>query len=278
MHAHRDAVAKRGQQVSLIDRLFVTSVPGFVDGRVEAVERLFLHHPRRDAHIVTRAGGERVDRQIKPSPVPVIAERLRQIAGDAHLAVSRELAGQGGGLRRTQNTVRQRDQSRPQPVKHRADAFRRRTGFIIVQKRVIEIAVACQRRRLFPLQRHDAGKGWQEIRHLFGTARPGPDALRDGCHTGDFGRQCRRNAGLFFIGAADVAKLRALDLILRFRRLQPLANARIGAAGVEDALDRAGLVTTLIGGAARHHGFLIPAKAARNLPQRLGIALKGHEV
>ena len=60
--------------------------------------------------------------------------------------------------------------------------------------------------------------------------------------------------------------------------IQPFADARIGAAFVQDGLHRGRFLGALFGRAARHHRFLVPAQAFGHRGQRLGLALKGKQV
>ena len=47
---------------------------------------------------------------------------------------------------------------------------------------------------------------------------------------------------------------------------------------MKNALQRRYFLAALIGSATWHHGFLIPTKPPRHLPQRLRLALIGHQI
>lgn len=79
------------------------------------------------------------------------------------------------------------------------------------------------------------------------------------------------------MAAADQAKLRLVLLVLGLGQLQPFGEARIGAPGMEHALERRHLLGPLLGGTARHHRLLVPGEPAHDLRQRLGLALIVHQ-
>ncbi len=83
-------------------------------------------------------------RLVDPPVVQVIAEGRGQLARQRNLRRLVERAAQRGRVLAHQNRVAQGHQPRAHRVEHRARSRRRRTGLIIVQQRVIGIAVAGQ--------------------------------------------------------------------------------------------------------------------------------------
>lgn len=185
-------------------------------------------------------------------------------------------------MARAQKRLAQRDKAGAHPPEDFGDAGAGRTGFVIVQKRVIDIAPAeaASRQRLpgLAFQCDDPFERRQEMGDIVLRPRLGPDALRHAGQARDLCRKTGRDAGIAPVGARDQRDGTAAGRIGRFGPVDPFAHPRVGPPGVQNALDRRHLLGPLFGGARRHHGFLVPSQPPGDLPQRLGLALVFHEV
>ena len=223
-----------------------------------------------------------MNRKVKPPARPVIAEGPGELAGQRQLPVAREASRQRRGLAfRAQNRLAQRDKARAHAVEDRGNARRRRTGFVIVQKRVVGVTLAEPRRRqrqtLFAGQADHVAEDRQEMRHIVPCPRLGPDALRDARHPREFGGQAHRHGGAAVEIAADQVQHPGACRAGGGGARKPVGQTRIGAAAMQHRLHRGAFLAPLMGGAARHHGFLIPAEPSRDLRQRLRLALELHQ-
>ena len=279
MHPHRHTLPQWRQGKGGIDPLFVAGVANLMNRRIDAVERVVFADPCGNADIGARAGTERMHRLINPAPVEIIAKRRSHLARQRQLPVAIEPPLQSHRLiGRPQHPFAQRHQSWPHPAKQRADAGGFRFGFIGIEQRIIKIATRSHRRRLFAFQRNHLFQHRQEACNIICRPRRRPFALRHRGQPRQFFCQQRRHFLGAVIAALNMPKLRRTHSIRGNRRRQPLANPWVSAAGVQNPLQRRHLVTALIGSAAWHHGFLIPAQPPGNLAQRLGVALIGHQV
>ncbi len=281
VHAHRDPLPQRREPVIGVDPLLVAGMAGLVDRGIEAVERVALAHPRGDAHIVARAGGERMHRQIEPSAREIIAEAARHLARKAHLRLMREMSRDLGPIRPKRRTA-QFHQPRPHLGKEPLERLRRHPRLIFVQKRVIAIAAIGERRRFLSLELQNLGQGRREGGDIVGGARLGPDPLRPACQPRQRHRQGGGHARRALVIAADEAQfgpgLRILGVGFLLRLGQKMAARGIGAPLVQHRLHRAHLLGALLGRAARHHRLLVPAQTARHLRQRRAFALARHQI
>ena len=217
--------------------------------------------------------------QIQPPPRPVIAKGGGAGPRQPQLGFLREMPAERPGLDACpQHIVAQRHQTRAHGVKQRRDLGLGRARLIILQKRVIKIAPIRQCRRLFAFQHQDVVQDRQEILGRVIGAGLGPDALRKRGLPRQFGRQTRRDTGAALMVAGDQLDDAGVLGILGDGLIQPFADARIGAAFMQNRLHRGHFLGALFGRAARHHRFLVPAQAFRDRGQRLGLTLKGKQV
>src|SRR5690606_29412681 len=79
-------------------------------------------------------------------------------------------------------------------------------------------------------------------------------------------------------GARDERKRPRPGRIRRLGPREPVADARIGAAGMQHALDRGHLPGPLVGRTRGPHRLLAPAQPAGQLRKRTGPDQEGHEV
>ena len=265
MHAHRDAATQRGEGVIVVDAQLIAGMANLVNGGIEAVERIGLDHPRGDAAVLPAAAAEGMHRQIQTAPRPVIAEGGGAGACQSQLGFLREMAGQRGGLvLGAKDVFAQRHQPRPHRIEQRGDPRAGHAGLVIVQQRVIEIAAIGQRGGLFAFQHQHLIQHRQEIIRRVGGAGIGPDRLRQRCQPRQFRGQTRRNPAGAAIVAGDQLDGAGIGLAAGLDAGQPFAQTRIGAAFVQQRLDRGHFLGPLFDGTARHHRFLIPAQPFGN--------------
>ena len=261
----------------LVDPQFVAGMAGFMDGRVDAVERIALDHAGGDAHIVARAGRERMHRHIQPPARPVIAKRGRRDARDAQLrGLGEDVVKLGHLAIGAKHLLAQGNQTRAHTVEHRAKLTMGHARLVIIDQRVIKIAFG-EAGRLLALEAHDLFERGQEGRGVFGGPCLGPDPLAKRGQPSKLTGKPRRNAGLAVVAARHKVDEACLYGGLRLGAGQPDLDPRIGAARVQNRFKRGHLIGALLGGTTRHHGFLIPAKPFRDMRQRLGLALIGDE-
>ena len=219
MHPHRHAAPKRRQLVIGVDVQLVAGMPHLMDGGIDAIKRIAFHHPRRDAAVRRRPAREWMHRQINPPAAKVIAKGQGQIARQAQLRGLAKAAHQSCGRCLSQDSLAQRHQSGPHPTKHRPNAFRRGTGFVIIQEGVIQITPLRQTSRFFAAQRDNFSQSRQKICHAVVRARLCPNPLRHRSHLRQLLRQIAGHLGRALIAARDQAQLGAPRRILRVARL-----------------------------------------------------------
>ena len=280
VHAKRDAAAKRGEGIVAVDAELVIRMADLVDGGIKAVEGFRRDHSGGDPAVLPAARTERMHGQIHAPARPVVTEGGGALPGQAQLRLGRELAAQQRGLVvGPHDIVAQLHETRAQIGEDRPDRGRRGAGFVIVQQRVIGVAPIGDGGGFLALEHQDLGQRRQEGRDILIGAGLGPDPLRQRGGARQFRRQPRRNAGLAAIIAPDQFQhpgvFGILDLGLG--PVQPFADARIGAALVQHGLHGGHFLGPLLGRAARHHGFLVPAETFGNRGQRLGGALEVHQ-
>ena len=121
----------------------------------------------------------------------------------------------------------------------------------------------------------------QKGRNILVRAGLRPDALGGRGDAGQGLGQIGGDFGMAGIAAGDVAQLRLGSGIcyqpLGLRAVQPIADPRVGLAGVQHGFKRRHFLAALLGCGAGHHGFLIPAQTLHHQTQRLGLALMGHQ-
>ncbi len=279
VHAHRHALPQGRQAIAGVDPLLVAGVAHLVDRGIEAVERVMFGHPRGDAHIVARAGRERMHRHVKPPAREIIAKATRQFARQAQLRLLVEMRVQRGPVA-AQRAGAQIDQPGPHLGKYRVEPSRRHLGLEIVDEGIIEVAPPRHRRRLLAFQSDHLGQNRGEGGVIIRRPRLGPLALRPAGQPRQRHRQIAGHPRRAVVIAADVMQLRARHLVrhLRLGLGQQIAAPRIGAPGVQHRLHRARFLGPLFGGTSRHHGFLIPTEPAGHLRERLRVALLRHQI
>ena len=279
MHAHRHPLTKRGQAIIGVDPLLIAGVPDFVDGGIETVERVHLAHPRRDAHIIPAAGAERMHRQIQSPPAQIIAKDLRQFPRQRQLRGAIECALQLGPLH-IQRRPTQRHQPRPHLGEHRIKLVRAHPRLVILEQRIIERAARRQRRRFLALEPHHFGQHGRKGGIIIRRPRLGPLPLRPARKAGQRHRQISRHLDRPLIIPPDMAQLRPRHRLgcLRLGLRQHIAPRRVHPPRMQHRLNRTRFLGPLIGGPARHHGFLIPAQPPGHLRQGLRLALARHQI
>ena len=283
MDAHRHATSQRRQRVVGVDAQFIAGMADLVDRRIDAVERVGFHDPRGDPAVLPAAGRERVDGDVHPAARPVIAKGGRAGARQAQLHFLREPTLQPlrlvGGA---QDILAQGDQPGSHRVKQPGQFGLCHARFVIVQQRVIGVAVAETRSqqgvRGILFQHHDLVQRGQEILGRVVGARRGPDALGQARLPGDLGRQLGGDGAGAAVIAGDQGENAFLARGPGVRRLDPFADAGIGAPLVQHRLHRGHLFGPLFGGAPGHHGFLIPGEPFGHGRQRLGLALERQQL
>lgn len=260
MHAHRHPLPRRGQKEFWVDALLIAGMADLVDRRVEAVERIILGGAGGDAHVFARPAGERMNRPVDATPGQVIAEGFCQFPAKRHLRIGVERSRKRRHLRGVQGAFAQCHQARTHLVEHRGEFGRFAVRLEIVDQRIVKVAVARQRRGLFPLELDHLGQRGKEGGHVVLGTRGGPYALRPAGQPGQRGGQIGRHLDRPLIAAADQPQLRGAVRVGRVGLLQPLRDLRVGAHGMQHAFHRAAFLGPLPGRAAGHHGFLIPAQ------------------
>ena len=279
VNAHGDAAPEGGEKIRRVYGLLVAGMADLMDGGIDAVERIGGVGPGGDPHVGARPRTERMHRPVDPAPRGVIAEGARDPGAQAHLGVRIEGARQRRRLARgPQRAVAQRDEPRAERAEHVYQHRRRGAGLIVVQKRVIGVAAIGQCCGLLALERDDPGQDRREGREIVRRPRLGPLALRHGGDARQFRREPRGHPRRPLETAADVAQVGLGRGIVRRGALQPVADARVGPAGVEQPLHHAHLLGPLGGGPARHHRLLVPAQAHGDVGQRLGLTLVSHQI
>ena len=210
----------------------------------------------------------------------VVAKTAREQRAQLQLCRLVKLTRHARGRWLLQNGTPQRGQRRTQRPEHCLKVGRRGAGLIIRKHRVINVATIGQRLAFLPLEANDLFQHGCKGRVVIRAARLGPLPLRARRDLGDLCRQIGRHLRGTLETASNLAQLRLPNGIQRtgINGRQPLAHLRGCSAGVQHLFQRGHLFAPLRGCSARHHRFLVPAQAARHLPQGLRVMFKRHQV
>ena len=86
MHRHTRRHPQRRARVPRRQTLFIHTMPGLVNGTVERVQRVVGVKARGQAHVVTGAFAEWMERNVEPTPLVVEAESRRDREGHPSLS------------------------------------------------------------------------------------------------------------------------------------------------------------------------------------------------
>ena len=271
MQHHAARIADRlappvARQAGLVERM-----PGLVQHAHQGAREVGLVVARGDAHVVGRAAGEGMRRDVEPAVGEIEADQADQLL--AQLALLRRpetgrraASGSGSRLWRSMTRPQQVGQEAAQLGEQRVDALGAAARLELVEQRVVERRA--ERRRLgLADPAHDGqhlGKRRQqrlEVVVLPGLA-PGHLAGRGGARArlDELGRQRAfmhpRAAHLAQVGGAP--GIEAARALLRPR--QQIGHVGRRDHAVRDDAQRGELVGAVFAGAFGHHGRAIPVQ------------------
>ena len=180
-----------------------------------------------------------------------------------------------------EDAVAECHETRAHGAEHGFEVRSCRAGLVVLQKRVVDVAIAASQGRAFLLAEfHDLFEHGHEGGHVFSGAGIGPKALRLAGYARDLGGEVGGDLGVARVIATHMAQRSAAYIVERavINGLKPGAKLGRGAAGMEHFFERRHLLPPLVGCAAGHHGFLVPTQAPLDLAQGLSVALIGQKV
>src|SRR5262245_15371804 len=269
VNTQRRRLAHRRSVVLRLEALLVQSVAGLVKYCEEPAGKVATREPRRDAAVSrSAAGAEWVERGVQSAALEIEAHRRRDGLTEQALAIHREFASlaqaAGSRLAAGRNGLDQGQQFSLEFFEQAGSLSRGHSRLVVIEQGVVGGFGISHGFGFFTRELHDSLEPGPECVVVARLARAGPGLLRQRRHPGQLCDQLARQLALPIVAPPDlpgVHRRGRLDFAHQTGTLdhvEQLAQARIGAAIVQQAGQQRELLAAMGDPTTRQAGLLVP--------------------